>query len=114
MSHHVTIYEALWTTLKENNVVNLVNGTVSQKTLPGVVRIPSVVETIFGRYHQIRFSLRSDSVRCSYKSLHPFHADPISVGERTQIQMAQDPVNTGHVVSHSSFPSANLSSHMFT
>ena len=40
-------------TSKENNVINLVNGTVSQNTLPGVVRISCVVAPIFRRYHQI-------------------------------------------------------------
>ena len=87
-------------TSKENNVINPVNSKVSQNTLPGVVRISCVVEPIFRRYmnHQTMSFLISDSVHSSTKSLDRFHADPISVWERTQSQMAQDPVNTGHVV----------------
>ena len=72
MSHHVTIYGALWTTSKENNVINLVNGTVSQNTLPVVLRISCVVEPIFRRYHQTMSLLRPDSVHSSYKSLNRF------------------------------------------
>ena len=72
MSHHVTIYGALWRTSKESNVINLVNGTVSQNTLPGVVRISCAVEPIFCRYHQTMSFLRSDSVRGSSKSLNRF------------------------------------------
>ena len=73
MSHHVTIYGALWTTSKENNVINLMNGPVSQNTLPGVLRISCVVsEPIFRRYHQTMSLLRPDSVRSSYKSLNRF------------------------------------------
>ena len=36
--------------VKENNVTNLVNGTVYQNTLPGVLRSFRVVEPIFRRY----------------------------------------------------------------
>ena len=68
MSHHVTIYGALWATSKENNVINLVNGTVSQNTLPGVLRISCVAEP----YHQTKSFLRSDSVHSSSKSLNHF------------------------------------------
>ena len=39
-------------TSKENSVIKPVSGTVSQNTLPSVVRISCVVETIFRRYHQ--------------------------------------------------------------
>ena len=72
MSHHVTIYGALWTMSKENNVINLVNGTVSQNTLSDVLRISCVVEPIFRRYHQTMSLLRYDSVRSSYISLNRF------------------------------------------
>ena len=61
MSRHVTIYGALLATSKENNVINLVNDTVSQNILPGVVRISCVVEPTFRRYHQTMSLLRSDS-----------------------------------------------------
>ena len=70
MSHHVTIYGALWATSKENNVINLVNDTVSQNILPGVVRIFCVVKPTFRRYHQTMSLLRSDSVRCTSISLY--------------------------------------------
>ena len=59
-------------TSKENNVINPVSGTVSQNTLPGVVRISCVVEHIFHRYHQTMSFLRSDSMRSSSKSLNRF------------------------------------------
>ena len=72
MSYHVTIYGALWATSKENIAINPVNGTVSQNTLPCVVRISCVDEPIFHRYHQTMPFLRSDSVRCSSKSLKRF------------------------------------------
>ena len=72
MSHHVTIYGALWKTSKENNVINLVNGPVYQNTLPDVLRISCVVEPIFRRYLQTVSLLRSDSVRSSYISLNHF------------------------------------------
>ena len=72
MSQHVTIYGALWKTSKENNVINLENGTVYQNTLPGVLRISCVVEPIFRRYLQTVSLLRSDSVRSSYISLNRF------------------------------------------
>ena len=87
MSHHVTIYGALWATSKENNVINPVNGTVSQNNLPGVVRISCVVEPIFRRLSPNHVYLRSDSVRSSSRSQTAFHADPISVGERMQSQI---------------------------
>ena len=61
---------ALWATSKENNVINLVNDTVSQNILPGVVRISCVVEPTFRRNHQTMSLLRSDSMRCSSKSLN--------------------------------------------
>ena len=68
MSHHVTIYGALWATSKENNVINLVNDTVSQNTLPGVVPICCVVEIIFRRYQQTMSFLKI----WSSKSLNRF------------------------------------------
>ena len=102
MSHHVTIYGALWATSKENNVINPVNGTVSQNTLLGVIRISCVNEPIFRRYHQTMSLLRSDSVCSSSKSLNRFPCRSDFSWERTQSQMAQDPVNTGHVVSYRS------------
>ena len=72
------------------------NGTVSQNTLPGVVRISCVVEPIFRKYHQTMSFLRSDSVRSSSKSLKPFPCrSDFSWGK-----MARDPVKTGHVVSY--------------
>ena len=69
MSHHITIYGALWATSGENNVINTVNGTFSQNTHPGVVRINCVVEPIFRRYHQTMSILRSDNVRSSPPSM---------------------------------------------
>ena len=56
---------------KEKNVINPVNGTVSQNTLSGVVRISCDVEPIFRRFHKTMF-LRSDSVPGSTKSLNRF------------------------------------------
>ena len=66
------MYGALWATSKENNVINLVNGTVSQNTLTCVLRISYVVEPIFRRYHQPMSLLMPDYVRSSYKSLNCF------------------------------------------
>ena len=71
MYHLVTNYGAVWATSKENNVINPVNGTVSQNTLPGVVRIFCVVEPIF-RIYTKPCLLRSDSVCSSFKSLKCF------------------------------------------
>ena len=59
-------------TSKENNVINPVNGTVSQNALPGVVCISRVFEPIFRRYHQTMSLLRPDSVRSSSKSVNQF------------------------------------------
>ena len=59
-------------------------------------------EPIFHRYHQPTSFLRSGSVRSTSKSVSD--ADPISIGETIQSKMAQDPVNTGHVVFLSSTP----------
>ena len=75
MYHHVTNYGEVWATSKDNSIINPVNGTVSQNTLPGlpgVVRISCVVERIFRRYHKTMYFLRSDSLRSSSISLNHF------------------------------------------
>ena len=66
MYHHATNYGAVWFERRQINPA--VNVTVSQNTLPCVVRISCVVEPIFHRYHQtMLFFLRSDSLCCSSK-----------------------------------------------
>ena len=54
------------------DVKGVVNGTVDQNTLPGVLRISCVFEPISRRYLQTVSLLRSDSVRSTYISLNRF------------------------------------------